>query len=387
MVERTPFNRVHLVGHEAEYLSEAIANGQLGGNGPFTQRCVERIAAVTGTDFALLTHSCTAALEMAMLLCDLAPGDEVIVPSFTFVSTANPIVLRGAVPVFADIDPRTLNLDPQAAAAAVTPRTRAIVAVHYAGIPADMDALAAIAAAHGLLLVEDAAQAYGSSYRGRPCGALGDMAAFSFHETKNLVCGEGGALTVNRPDLIDRAEIIWEKGTNRRQFLKGLVDKYTWVDVGSSYLPSELVAAFLLAQLEDTQAVNARRLAIFARYMDAFADLAAEGIVGLPHCPEGSVGNGHLFYLLMPRPADRDGFIAHMRAAGIVAPFHYVPLHSAPAGRRFGRASGTLAVTDDIAARLVRLPLFADLGDGFDRVVATARPFLEALLPRRAAGR
>jgi dTDP-4-amino-4,6-dideoxygalactose transaminase len=332
---------------------------------------------MTGAKAALLTHSCTAALEMAALLCDLVPGDEVIMPSFTFVSTANAVALRGAVPVFVDIDPATLNLDPDAVARAITSRTRAIFAVHYAGFPADMDRLAEIARDHGLMLVEDAAQALGSTWRGRPAGALGDMAAFSFHETKNIVSGEGGALTLMRPDLIERAEIIREKGTDRSRFLRGQVDKYTWVDLGSSFLPGELIAAFLAAQLGQADTIRAHRLALFDRYFAAFTDLEASGRVKRPHAPNGASGNGHMFYLLLKDIEDRDGFIAHMRAAGIQTPFHYVPLHSAPAGRRYARASGDLRVTDDISARLVRLPLYRTLdADGADQVIATARAWL-----------
>jgi dTDP-4-amino-4,6-dideoxygalactose transaminase len=381
-----PFTRVTTSDKEMQNIRQAIESGALCGNGPFTQQCAEIIRAKTGTELALLTHSCTAALEMAAILCDLHPGDEVILPSYTFVSTANPIVLRGATPVFVDIDPLTLNISPEAAAAAVTPRTKAIFAVHYAGVPADMDALSAIAREHGLLLVEDAAQAYGSTYHGRPCGGLGDMAAFSFHETKNIVSGEGGALTVSRKDLADRAEIIWEKGTNRKKFIEGLVDKYSWVDVGSSFLPSELIAAFLHAQLGDADALNAARLAICDRYAKGFADLAAEGVIGLPHCPAGSTGNGHMFYMILPSNEYRSSFIAHMRANGITTPFHYIPLHSAPAGKRFGRVGGPMTVTDDLAFRLVRLPLHAGLGSEVDRVIDVARGHLESNLWQRRIG-
>jgi dTDP-4-amino-4,6-dideoxygalactose transaminase len=381
-----PFNRPPLGGHELQYITEALETGSLCGNGPFSQRCAARIQSDLGTPLALLTHSCTAALEMAAMLCDIGPGDEVILPSFTFVSTANAIALRGATPVFVDVDPLTLNVDPSAVADAVTPRTRAIFAVHYAGVPADMDALASIARDHDLVLVEDAAQAYGSTYKGRPCGTLGDLAAFSFHETKNFGSGEGGALTVNRAAFKDRAEILWEKGTNRRQFLEGLVDKYTWVDIGSSFLPGELIAAFLLAQLEAASDINARRLAIHARYAEAFADFAEEGSVTLPYCPEGSTHNGHMFYLILPTNEHRRAFIGHMRDAGIVTPFHYVPLHSAPAGLRLGRTSGSLAITDELSSRLVRLPLFADLGDGTDHVIDVARSSLRRLLRATTTG-
>jgi dTDP-4-amino-4,6-dideoxygalactose transaminase len=298
-------------------------------------------------------------------------------PSFTFVSTANSVALRGAVPVFVDIEPATLNIDPEKVANAVTPRTRAIFAVHYAGFPADMDRLAEIARIHGLMLVEDAAQALGSTWRGRPAGSLGDMAAFSFHETKNIVSGEGGALTLMRPELIERAEIIREKGTNRSRFLRGQVDKYTWVDLGSSFLPGELIAAFLDAQLERAGVIREHRLALFDEYARAFADLEADGRVVLPRAPDGTTGNGHMFYMLLRDIEDRDGFIAHMRAAGILTPFHYVPLHSAPAGRRYARTCGDLSVTDDISARLVRLPMFRGLDThDIEHVVVTARSWL-----------
>ncbi len=272
-----PFNRPTALGREFAFIARAIRQGQLSGDGEFTRRCNAQIAEMTGAAAALLTHSCTAALEMAAILSDLGPGDEVIMPSFTFVSTANAVVLRGATPVFVDIDPATLNLDPDRVEAAVTPRTQAIIAVHYAGFPADMDRLRAIASAHDLMLIEDAAQALGSTYKGRPCGSLGDLAAFSFHETKNVISGEGGALTVNRADLLARAEIIREKGTDRSRFMRGQVDKYTWVDIGSSFLPGELVAAFLCAQLEEAERIRARRLAQFDRYCAAFAELAASG--------------------------------------------------------------------------------------------------------------
>lgn len=371
-----PFNRPSIVGREIEHLREAIERGQLSGDGYFTKACNAALVRLTGSRAALLTHSCTAALEMAAILCDLAPGDEVVMPSFTFVSTANAVVLRGAVPVFVDIDPATLNIDPRAARAAVTDRTRAIFAVHYAGMPADMDALAAVARDHDLVLVEDAAQALGSTYKGRPAGSLGDMAAFSFHETKNIISGEGGALTVMRPDLAERAEIIREKGTDRSRFLRGQVDKYTWVDIGSSFLPGELVAAFLHGQLEREPEIKARRLAQVVRYAEAFADLAGQGRVGLPVTPPDTTGNGHMFYLLMRDIKDRQAFIDHMRGAGIITPFHYVPLHSSPAGERFGRFTGNgLPVTDGISACLVRLPLFWGLGDGIERVIDVAQKY------------
>lgn len=373
---KIPFNRPSVVGAEFQHLQDAIARGQLSGDGHYTKQCSALLKTLTGGASALLTHSCTAALEMAAILCDLGPGDEVIMPSFTFVSTANAVVLRGATPIFVDIAPDTLNIDPQQVAAAVTPQTKAIFAVHYAGYPADMDALSQIARAHDLLLIEDAAQALGSTYKGRPAGSLGDMAAFSFHETKNIISGEGGALVVNRPDLIERAEIIREKGTDRSKFLRGQVDKYTWVDIGSSFLPGELVAAFLYGQLEQSDLIRTRRRAMFARYRAAFTDLVDAGRVGGVQKPSDVVGNGHMFYLLMRDRADRDDFIDHMRAAGINAVFHYVPLHSAPAGQRFGKTAGDLAVTDATSDRLVRMPMFFALEQDIKTVVDVARTYL-----------
>jgi len=378
-----PFNRPSLVGAEIEHIREAIGLGQLSGDGHFTHLCNRLIAERAGARDALLTHSGTAALEMAAILCDLQPGDEVVMPSYTFVSTANAVVLRGAVPVFVDIDPVTLNVDPARVADAVTDRTRAIFAVHYAGFPADMDPLLDIARDRNLFVVEDAAQALGSTYKGRPAGGLCDMGVFSFHETKNILSGEGGALTINRPELVERAKIIREKGTNRSLFIEGLVDKYTWVDIGSSFLPGELIAAFLYGQLEQLDLVTERRRALFARYTDAFADLPERYGVGLPRARNDVQGNGHLFYLLMPEPADRTAFIAAMRAAGIGTPFHYVPLHSAPAGQRFGRVAGSMDHTDRLSARLVRLPMFFDIADDAERVVDTCRRVVDELLGLR----
>jgi dTDP-4-amino-4,6-dideoxygalactose transaminase len=371
------FNRPALVGREIQYIREAIQRGQLSGDGHFTRLCSEHITAMTGSSKALLTHSCTAALEMAAILCDLVPGDEVIMPSFTFVSTANAVVLRGAVPVFVDIDPETLNVDPRRVAEAVSSRTRAIFAVHYAGFPADMDALAAIARDAGCLLVEDAAQALGSTYKGRPAGSLGDMAAFSFHETKNIISGEGGALTLNREDLCERAEIIREKGTNRSKFFRGQVDKYTWVDIGSSFLPGELIAAYLYGQLEMAAMINTRRLSIFDRYMEAFAPLGASGRITLTRVPRDCTGNGHMFYLLLRDLDDRTEFISYMRSHGIICPFHYVPLHSSPSGQRYGRTEGPMLTTQAISETLVRLPMFFDLGSQIENVIDVAMSFFD----------
>jgi dTDP-4-amino-4,6-dideoxygalactose transaminase len=378
MIRDTPFNKPSLVGNEIKYIRDAVSRGQLAGDGAYTRKCSQVLEGITGSAKVLLTHSCTAALEMAAILCDLGPGDEVILPSFTFVSTANAIVLRGATPVFVDIQPDSLNIDPLEVAKAVTPQTKAIFAVHYAGFPAEMDALAAIAKDHDLLLVEDAAQALGSTYKGRPAGSLGDIAAFSFHETKNIISGEGGALALNRTDLIERAEVIREKGTNRSQFFRGQVDKYTWMDVGSSYLPGELIAAYLYGQLEAEQTIRTRRLSAFDAYYEALEPLAASNTVSLPHTPEHCTGNGHMFYLLADSLETRTEFIAEMKAKKIITPFHYVPLHSSPAGLKFGRAHGDLPVTNRISDTLVRLPMYFDLGGDIEGVIATVLDFFEA---------
>jgi dTDP-4-amino-4,6-dideoxygalactose transaminase len=374
---KIPFNKPFTIGGELANIARAVSEGHLSGDGPFSRQCHRWLETHLGCRRALLTHSCTAALEMAAILCDLAPGDEVIMPSFTFVSTANAFVLRGAVPVFVDIRRDTLNLDEKLAAQAVTARTRAIVPVHYAGIACDMDALMALAARHGLVVVEDAAQGILAEYRGKKLGAIGHLGCLSFHETKNVISGEGGALLVNDERFAARAEIIREKGTNRSQFFRGEVDKYSWVDIGSSYLPSELVGAFLHAQLEHAEAINAKRLKLCAAYAEGLVALARDGSVELPQpAPEGVSGNGHMFYILLKDLETRSALIAHLKARGVHAVFHYVPLHSAPAGRRFGRAAGELPVTDDVAARLLRLPLYHGLTEGeVAEVVAAINAF------------
>lgn len=374
---RIPLSRPTVLGTELDYVAQSLGQSHLAGDGKFTKLCHGLIEQITAAPKALLTHSCTGALEMMGLLTDLKPGDEVILPSFTFVSTANAIVLRGATPVFVDIDPNTLTIDPAETAAAVTASTKAIMAVHYAGIAADMDALRKIADEHDLVLLEDAAQALGATYRGRPCGSLGDLGAISFHETKNVVSGEGGALTVNDPRFAERAEIIREKGTNRTKFLRGEIDKYTWVDVGSSYLPSEIVAAFLYAQLQRVEEINAIRRTIFDRYADAFQRLAAQGRVALPTVPADRGSNGHIFYLMLDDAADRDRFMDHMRKHDVSAAFHYVPLHDAPAGLRYGRALGDLINTQRTYDRLVRLPNFHELGGDIDRVIGAALAYFQ----------
>jgi dTDP-4-amino-4,6-dideoxygalactose transaminase len=364
-----PFNKPTVTGFELDYIREAIEQRSLSGDGIFTKRCNDWLEQRLGCERALLTHSCTAALEMAAILCGIGPGDEVIMPSFTFVSTANAVVLRGATPVFVDVDPLSFNIDPAAVDAAVTPQTRAVFVVHYAGVPCDMDAIIAVAGRHNLLVVEDAAQALGSTYKGRPAAALGDLGAISFHESKNLGSGEGGALTINRADLITRAEIIREKGTNRTQLIRGQVDKYTWLDVGSSFLPSDLLAAFLLAQFERLDEITTDRRRSWDRYHEALAPLEAKGLLRRPVVPGDCEHNAHIYAVMVGKQTPRDTFIGALRAAGVNPTFHYVPLHSSPGGRRFGRAAGSMAVTDDIAERLVRLPLHHGMATDVETVI------------------
>lgn len=354
---KIPFNWPTLVGAEFDYLREALDRGRLSGNGDFSRRCHSLLQTRTGVHKALLTHSATAALEMAAILAEIGPGDEVIMPSFTFCSTANAVVLRGGVPVFVEIRPDTLNIDEAAIEAAITPRTRAICVVHYAGVAAQMDAIMEIAARHGLHVIEDAAQALHANFRGQPLGSFGMASAISFHETKNLISGEGGALLVTDPDIAERAEIIWEKGTNRAQFQRGEVARYTWVDIGSSFLPSELTAAFLLAQLEAGEDVTSRRLAAWDHYHAALQPMEARGILRRPRIPQECGHNGHIYFVLAAHAQQRDAALARLTAVGVNAVMHYVPLHSSPAGLRYGRANGPLPLTDDLSARLIRLPL------------------------------
>ncbi|MGZ8157366.1 MAG: dTDP-4-amino-4,6-dideoxygalactose transaminase [Methylobacter sp.] len=355
------FNFPHQVGTEIEYIREALECGRLAGDGPYTKKCSELLGTYLGAKNVLLTHSCTAALEMAAILADIQPGDEVIMPSYTFVSTANAFVLRGAIPVFVDVRPDTLNMDESLIKAAISSRTKAIAPVHYAGVACEMDTIMEIARQHGLLVIEDAAQALGSTYKNRKLGAIGDLAAFSFHETKNIVSGEGGALVVNNQRFFERAEIIREKGTNRSRFFRGEVDKYTWVDVGSSFLPSELVAAFLFAQLQHIDEINSRRMAIWKRYESALRSLENDGFVSLPVIPDECAHNAHMFYLLTRTHGEQVALLAALKAKGINAVFHYIPLHATDAGRKFGRASSAMSVTEDLSDRLVRLPLYPAL--------------------------
>ena len=364
-----PFNKPYMTGKELTYIAEAHANGHLAGNGEFSKRCAAWLEERVGSHKALLTHSCTAALEMAAILSGVGPGDEVIMPSFTFVSTANAFVLRGATPAFVDIRPDTLNLDESKVEAAITPRTKAIVPVHYAGVACDMDAIMDIARRHDLLVIEDAAQALLSTYRGHPLGSIGHLAALSFHETKNIISGEGGALLINDPRFVERAEIIWEKGTNRSQFFRGQVDKYTWVDLGSSYLPGEIVAAFLWAQMEVADDITQRRLGIWDRYHEAFAGLEASGRARRPIVPDDCRHNAHLYHLLAPSLEARTGLIERLRAKGIQSVFHYVPLHTSPFGSSTGRVSGDMTHTIDAGDRLARLPLWLGLEEHLDTVI------------------
>jgi dTDP-4-amino-4,6-dideoxygalactose transaminase len=364
-----PFVRPHQLGTEMEGIAAALAAMRLAGDNAFSKKCHRALEQILGVHGALLTPSGTAALELAAILADIGPGDEVILPSYTFSSTANAVALRGATPVFVDIRPDTLNIDEQAVKQAITTRTRAIFVVHYAGVPCEMETISHIAGENGLLVLEDAAQAFLSAYRGRYAGTLGDMAAFSFHETKNIQCGEGGAFVTNRADLLDRAEIVREKGTNRSAFFRGEVDKYTWVDIGSSLLPNELTAAFLSTQLDGAAALTADRLAIWNQYHLAFAPLEEVGLLRRPVIPADCQHNAHIYYLLLPSLDKRTSFIKEMRLRGIQTTFHYVPLHNAPAGLKYGRAEGTLAVTTDIADRLVRLPLWPGMGERVEDVI------------------
>jgi len=370
------FTQPSLTGRELENIRAAMEKGRLMGNGEFTQRCQKWLEETLGCRKVLLTHSCTAALEMGAILSNAGPGDEVIMPSFTFVSTANAFVLRGATPVFVDVDPVNLNIDPTAIAAAVTSKTKAIVPVHYAGVPCRMDEIVKIAEGCKALVLEDAAQSLLSTYKGRHAGTFGQTAAISFHETKNVVSGEGGALMINDPALMERAEIIWEKGTNRSKFFRGQVDKYTWVDVGSSFLPSELVAAFLLAQLDASRELTERRLKLWDRYAQKLKPLFEDGTLKAPKIPADVMHNGHIFFVLTKDAKTAHDLLAYMKEKGVGAVFHYIPLHSSPAGRKYGRTSGSLRNTEELADCLVRLPLFSDLTpERVDEVVGLVQRF------------
>jgi dTDP-4-amino-4,6-dideoxygalactose transaminase len=363
MTIRIPFNKPSIVGSELTYVGQAVAGGHASGDGPFTRRAQSMLERCFGANRVLLTTSCTSALEEAALLCDLQPGDEVIVPSYTFVSTANAFVLRGAKPVFVDVRPDTLNIDERLIEQAITPRTRAIFPVHYAGVACEMDAIMDIAGRHGLLVVEDAAQGVSARYKDRWLGTIGHLGCYSFHETKNVSCGEGGALVINDPAMEHRAEILREKGTNRSQFMRGQTDKYTWVDLGSSYLPSDMLAAFLVGQIENMEKITRRRGEIFDRYAAILAPLVERGLIRIPVVPKHCTANHHMFYILAADIEERTSLIAHLRAAGILAVFHYVPLHSSPFAQSLGVAQKHLPRTDEVSARLLRLPMYFDLTD------------------------
>jgi dTDP-4-amino-4,6-dideoxygalactose transaminase len=372
-----PFNKPFIAGKELLYIAQAvIENRHTAGDGPFTKKCQSWLEKQTGCRKALLTHSCTAALEMAAILAGIQPGDEVIMPSFTFVSTANAFVLRGGVPVFVDIHPDTLNIDESLMEAAVTAKTRAIVPVHYAGVPCRMDAIMEIAGRRGIVVIEDAAQALLSQYKDQCIGVHGQMICLSFHETKNIISGEGGALLINDPGVIERAEIIREKGTNRSQYFRGQVDKYTWVDVGSSYLPSDILAAFLYAQMENAEQIITKRNLIFDLYMEGLRHLADAGRIRLPLVMEDCRCNGHLFYILTQSLNERTELINFLVQREIYAVFHYVPLHTSPAGRRFGRIHGSLKVTEAVSDCLLRLPLYYEMTpEDVRRVVSAIEDF------------
>lgn len=371
-----PFNLPHIGEEELENIKKAHSMWQLSGDGYFTKACNIWLAKKLKVEKVLLTHSCTAALEMMAILSDIGHGDEVIMPSFTFVSTANAFVLRGATPVFVDIREDTLNINETLIEEAITDKTRAIMVVHYAGVTCDMDQINILAKKYNLLVFEDAAQAFLSKYKNKHAGTLSDLGAFSFHETKNVISGEGGALIINNPRFIERAEIIREKGTNRSKFLKGEVDKYTWVDIGSSYLPGDLIAAFLLAQLKKSNKINKKRVTIWDHYYKKLDNLEKQGLIKRPTIPSNTDHNGHLFYILCENSKIRSQLIEYLKSKGINTVFHYIPLHSSPAGLKYGRTVGSLKITNDYSQRIVRLPLFYDITlDQADKVIQEIKNF------------
>ena len=374
-----PFNRPHVIGSESTYIEEAVARGQLSGNGLFAARCARLLEETIGSRSVLLTPSCTAALEMSAILADVSPGDEVIMPSFAFVSAANAVVLRGGVPVFVDIREDTCNIDEALIEEAITDRTKALLVIHYGGVGCDLDRLGEVAERYGLLLVEDAAHAVGARWRDRPLGGIGHLGALSFHETKNVQCGEGGALLVNDDRFVERAEVLQEKGTDRSRFFRGEIDKYTWQDVGSSFLLSDLGAAFLWAQLEQTEEINAGRHATWDAYHAAFEQLERDGRVRRPVIPEDCEPNASLYHLLVRDLGERTALVESLAERSIYAAFHYVPLHSSPGGLRFGRAVGDLPVTRSVSDRLVRLPLWSGIPDAaVERVIESVYAFFSA---------
>ena len=375
---KIPFNRPFIIGKELYYISQSVISGHTAGDGIFTKKCHELIKEKLGARMVLLTTSCTAALEMSAILCNIGPGDEVIFPSFTFVSTVNAFYMRGARPVFVDIRPDTLNLDETKIEDAITEKTKVIAPVHYGGVGCNMDVIMDIANRHGLLVVEDAAHALHSKYKGQYLGTIGDIGTFSFHETKNYICGEGGAIILNNEDFIERAEIVREKGTDRSKFFRGEVDKYTWVDLGSSYLPSDILAAFLYAQLENMEEIDIRRRSIFDYYLKTLSPLAEKGVLTLPVIPPECRSCGHLFYIILKDEETRIGLMNYLKSRGIGAVFHYLPLHLSTVGRSLGGKDGQLPVTESVSGRLLRLPLFYELKENEqDYIVESIRSFFD----------
>jgi len=368
-----PFNKPFMTGTELSHIAEAHSNTVLAGDGYFTKKCQSWLEKKTNTKKALLTHSCTGALEMAAILANLKTGDEVIMPSYTFVSTANAFVLRGATPVFVDIRPDTLNIDEKKIEAAITSRTRAIIAVHYAGMSCEMDYIMGIADKYQLLVIEDAAQGLMSTYKGRSLGSIGHLGTLSFHETKNIISGEGGALLINDEHFVERSEIIREKGTNRSQFFRGQVDKYTWLDIGSSFLPGEIIAAFLWGQMESAEMITQNRLAIWKNYHQSFVELEKNGCLRRPRIPKESMHNAHMYYLLLANLETRTEFIQYMKNNNIDTVFHYVPLHDSPMGKKYCLTSGNLEITENISDCLVRLPLWVGLEEFQDIIISQVR--------------
>ena len=358
-----PFNKPPYIGKESEYVLDAVNKGHISGDGEYTKKCAKKLEELSGTKRALLTTSCTHATEMAALLSDIKPGDEVIMPSYTFVSTADAFVLRGATPVFVDIRPDTMNIDETLIEDAITLKTKAIVPVHYAGVGCEMDTIMDIARRHNLTVIEDAAQAIASTYKGKALGTFGDFGCYSFHETKNISMGEGGALLIQNEDLIEPAEIIREKGTNRAKFFRGQIDKYTWVNYGSSYLPSDMNAAYLWAQLENIDIIQKKRLSVWNRYKEGLSELEKKEYIEFGVIPDECTNNAHMFYIKVSDLETRTELISYLKEKGIMAVFHYVPLHSAPAGRKFGRFNGEDRYTTKESERLIRLPLFYSISD------------------------
>jgi dTDP-4-amino-4,6-dideoxygalactose transaminase len=373
-----PFNKPFIVGKELHYISQAVLNGHAAGNGPFTKKCQALMEKKFGASKILLTHSCTAALEMAAILCDVGPGDEVILPSFTFVSTANAFFLRGANPSFVDIHPDTLNIDESRIEDAIGEHTKAIVPVHYAGVACEMNTIMDIAQKHGLYVVEDAAQGVNAKYGDKFLGTIGDIGTYSFHETKNVISGEGGAIVINNEKFVERAEIIRDKGTNRSKFFRGEVDRYTWIDIGSSYLPSDLIAAFLYAQLEKMAEINKRREKMFEYYCRGLIPLVNDGKLRLPYVSGECRSNCHLFYIILNNENTRNALMEHLKSKSISTVFHYLPLHLSPVGRQMGYGEGQFPVTEAVCGRLLRLPIYYELTrEDQDRIIGEIKRFFE----------